>query len=60
MAVIKNVLREELENSLRLKESYERILRKIPRGSLFSRNRHLLPIFLNFSSIFLKFHNSIN
>jgi len=37
MAVIKNVLREELQNSLRLKESYERELEKLPRGSLIKK-----------------------
>ncbi len=37
MAIIKNVLREELQNSLRLKESYERELEKLPRGSLIKK-----------------------
>ena len=37
MAVIKNVLREELQNSLRLKKSYERELEKLPKGSLIKK-----------------------
>ena len=37
MGVIKNVRREELENSLRMKERYERELAKLPRGSLVAR-----------------------
>jgi hypothetical protein len=35
--VIKAVLREELANSLRMKERYERELAKLPRGSLVRR-----------------------
>ena len=31
---IKNVLREELENSLRMQERYEDELARLPRGSL--------------------------
>jgi hypothetical protein len=38
MGVIKNVLREELENSLRMKEQYERELAELPKGSLVARN----------------------
>lgn len=34
MEPIKSVLREELENSLRLKKLYEKKLKKIPRGTL--------------------------
>lgn len=34
---IKSVLREELENSLRMKERYEEELAKLPRGSLARR-----------------------
>jgi hypothetical protein len=37
MGVIKGVLREELENSLRMKEDYERELVKLPRGSLIKK-----------------------
>lgn len=36
--VIKSVLREELETSLRMKKKYERELAKLPRGSLVKRN----------------------
>ena len=32
--VIKGVLAEELENSIRMKKSYEEALRKLPKGSL--------------------------
>ncbi len=35
--VIKAVLREELENSIRMKEHYERELAKLPKGSLVKR-----------------------
>lgn len=35
--VIKNILREELQNSLQMKENYERELRKLPRGSLIKK-----------------------
>jgi hypothetical protein len=38
MGVIKNVLREELENSLRMKGRYEQELAKLPKGSLVARN----------------------
>ena len=31
---IKDMLREELENSLRIKKDYERALRKLPKGAL--------------------------
>jgi hypothetical protein len=34
MAAIKNILREELENSLAMEASYRRELEKLPRGSL--------------------------
>ena len=34
---IKSILREELENSLRMKEKYERELSKLPKGSLVKR-----------------------
>ncbi|MDP8248987.1 MAG: hypothetical protein P9M00_12665 [Candidatus Tritonobacter lacicola] len=34
MRVIKSVLEEELQNSLRMKEEYEKALKKLPRGSL--------------------------
>lgn len=36
--VIKSVLREELANSLRMKERYERELSKLPKGSISKRN----------------------
>ena len=35
--IIKSILREELENSLRMKERYECELAKLPRGSLVKR-----------------------
>jgi hypothetical protein len=35
--VIKSVLREELQNSLRMKKGFERELAKLPRGSLVRR-----------------------
>jgi len=34
MKVIKSVLEEELRNSLRMKQEYEKALEKLPRGSL--------------------------
>ena len=34
---IKDVLREELENSLQMKQNYEQALDKIPKGSLIRR-----------------------
>jgi hypothetical protein len=34
MKVLKGVLREELDNSLRMKKSYERELARLPKGSL--------------------------
>ncbi len=34
MKVIKSVLEEELRNSIRMKEEYEKALEKLPRGSL--------------------------
>ncbi len=37
MGVIKGVLREELANSLRMKEGYERELGKLPVGSLIKK-----------------------
>jgi hypothetical protein len=35
--VIKSILREELENSLRMKKRYEQELAKLPKGSLVKR-----------------------
>ena len=35
--VIKGVLKEELENSLRMKSDYERELAKLPKGSLIKK-----------------------
>ena len=35
--VIKSVLREELQNSLRMKKQYDRELAKLPKGSLVKR-----------------------
>lgn len=35
--IIKSVLKEELANSLRMKERYEQELAKLPRGSLVKR-----------------------
>jgi len=37
MGVIKGVLKEELENSLRMKSDYERELSKLPKGSLVKK-----------------------
>ncbi len=37
MGVIKDVLKEELDNSLRMKENYERELAKLPKGSLIKK-----------------------
>lgn len=34
MGVIKGVLREELENSLRMKKEYEKALNKLPKGCI--------------------------
>ena len=34
MKIIKGVLEEELQNSLRMKEQYEKALKKLPRGCL--------------------------
>ena len=39
MAAIKGVLREELDNSLRMKKVYERELSKLPKGSLVKAKR---------------------
>ena len=36
--VIKGVLKEELENSLRMKERFEEELAKLPKGSIVRRN----------------------
>jgi len=38
MKVIKGVLKEELDNSLRMKKDYERELAKLPKGSLVKKN----------------------
>ena len=38
MGVIKGVLREELNNSLRMQGDYEQELKKLPRGSLVKKN----------------------
>ena len=35
--VIKGVLKEELQNSLRMKKSYEREMAKLPQGSLIKK-----------------------
>lgn len=37
VGIIKSVLKEELENSLAMKKSYERELAKLPRGSLVKK-----------------------
>jgi hypothetical protein len=37
MGVIKGVLREELENSLHMKDDYEKLLAKLPKGSLVKK-----------------------
>ncbi|MBI5399209.1 hypothetical protein HZB07_01135 [Candidatus Saganbacteria bacterium] len=39
MGVIKGVLKEELENSERMKKSYERELANLPKGSLVKKQR---------------------
>jgi len=39
MAAIKGVLKEELDNSLRMKKVYERELAKLPKGSLVKSKR---------------------
>ena len=36
--IIKGFLREELENSLQMKEDYERELAKLPKGSIVRQN----------------------
>lgn len=38
MGAIKGVLKEELENSLHMKESYEKALAQLPKGSLVKKN----------------------
>ncbi|MHC4122913.1 MAG: hypothetical protein ACYSSI_05005 [Planctomycetota bacterium] len=38
MGVIKGVLKEELENSLRMKRGYEKALRDLPGGCLAEKN----------------------
>jgi hypothetical protein len=40
MRVIKSVLKEELDNSLRMQKSYQRELAGLPRGSLVKKNIH--------------------
>ncbi len=37
MGAIKGVLKEELENSLHMKESYEKALAQLPKGSLVKK-----------------------
>src|SRR5665213_3560328 len=37
MGVIKGVLREELDNSMRMQVDYERELKKLPKGSLVKK-----------------------
>ena len=37
MKVIKGVLEEELQNSLRMKKQYETAIKKLPRGSLVEK-----------------------
>lgn len=37
MKVLKAVLKEELDNSLRMKKNYERELARLPRGSLIKK-----------------------
>ena len=38
MKVIKSVLKEELANSLAMKQNYEKELAKLPKGSLIKKN----------------------
>jgi len=38
MKVIKDVLKEELANSIAMKRDYERELAKLPKGSLVKKN----------------------
>lgn len=37
MGVIKGILKEELENSIRMKSNYEKELLKLPKGSLIKK-----------------------
>jgi len=37
MGIIKGVLKEELDNSIRMKKDYERELSKLPKGSLVKK-----------------------
>jgi hypothetical protein len=37
MKIIKGVLKEELDNSLRMKQSYERELARLPKGNLVKK-----------------------
>jgi len=38
MKVLKGVLEEELQNSLRIKKQYEKVLADLPKGSLVEKN----------------------
>ena len=38
MGVIKGVLKEELQNSIRMEKDYKRELAKLPKGSLLKKN----------------------
>ena len=38
MKIIKGVLREELANALKMKESYEKALEELPRGALIRKD----------------------
>ena len=38
MGIIKGVLKEELDNSIRLKKEYEKVLKKHPGGSLIKKS----------------------
>ena len=38
MQIIKNMLKEELANSLAMKKNYERELAKLPKGALIKKN----------------------
>ncbi len=44
MKIIKGVLEEELENSLRMKEEYERAIDALPRGALVKKRYRSIAI----------------
>lgn len=38
MGIIKGALKEELKNSLRMKQGYENTVKKLPKGAIVSKN----------------------